>query len=102
MKPSRRKMPASSKLGIDELRERWKAGEGKAPSRDIRPVVPDARDQDRLQEKAFAGLKPSTRRVLAELVHDGANESSLAAELSRIVRPGARCWCVNGAVSAIK
>ena len=28
----------------------------------------------------MAGLKPSTRRVLAELAQDGANESSLAAE----------------------
>jgi Protein of unknown function (DUF2924) len=34
--------------------------------------------------------------VLAELAHDGANESSLAAKPSRIVRPGAvlvREWC---------
>src|SRR6202011_4407758 len=78
-----------SKLGIDELRERWKAMFGKAPSRDISRSFLTRAIAYRLQEKAFAGLKPSTRRVLAELAHDGANESSLAAEPSRIVRPGA-------------
>jgi Protein of unknown function (DUF2924) len=78
-----------SKLGIDELRERWKAMFGKAPSRDISRSFLRRAIAYRLQEKAFGGLKPSTRRVLAELAHDGANESSLAAEPSRIVRPGA-------------
>jgi len=84
-----------SKLGIDELRERWKAMFGKAPSRDISRSFLTRAIAYRFQEKAFAGLKPSTRRVLAELAHDGANEPSLAAEPSRIVRPGAvRCVCV--------
>jgi len=78
-----------SKLGIDELRERWKAMFGKAPSRDISRSFLTRAIAYRLQEKAFAGLKPSTRRVLAELALDGVNESSLAAEPSRIVRPGA-------------
>src|SRR6201988_3542232 len=74
------------KLGIDELRERWKAMFGKAPSRDISRSFLTRAIAYRLQENSFAGLKPSTRR---ELAHDGANESSLAAEPSRIVRPGA-------------
>ena len=78
-----------SKRGIDELRERWKAMFGKAPSRDISRSFLTRAIAYRLQEKAFGSLKPSTRRVLAELAHDGANESSLAAESSRIVRPGA-------------
>ena len=77
-----------SKLGIDELRERWKAMFGKAPSRDISRSFLTRAIAYRLQEKAFAGLKPSTRRVLVELAH--AKESSLAAaEPSRVVRPGA-------------
>ena len=78
-----------SRLGIDELRERWKAMFGKAPSRDISRSFLTRAIAYRLQERAFGALKPSTRRVLAELVHDGANESSLVAEPSRIVRPGA-------------
>jgi len=78
-----------SKLHSDELRERWKAMFAKAPSRDISRSFLTRAIAYRLQEKAFGGLKPSTRRVLAELALDGVNESSLAAEPSRIVRPGA-------------
>src|ERR1700693_2104117 len=78
-----------SKLGIDELRERWKSMFAKAPSRDISRSFLTRAIAYRLQEKAFTGLKPSTRRGLAELAHDGANESSLAAVRSRSVRPGA-------------
>ena len=49
------------KLGIDELRtERWKAMFGKAPSRDISRSFLTRAIVYRLQEKAFAGLKPST------------------------------------------
>ena len=58
-----------SKLGIDELRERWKAMFGKAPSRDISRSFLTRAIAYRLQEKAFGGLKLSTRRVLAELAH---------------------------------
>src|ERR1700692_3114358 len=68
-----------SKLGIDELSEGWKSMFGKAPSRGISRSFLTRAIAYRLQEKAFGGLKPSTRRVLAELAHDGANESSLAA-----------------------
>src|SRR5271168_4497202 len=78
-----------SKLDTDELRERWKAMFGKAPSRYISRSFLTRAIAYRLQEKAFGGLKPSTRRVLAELAHDGANESSLAAAPSRIVPRGA-------------
>src|ERR1700680_759860 len=52
-----------SKLGIDALRERWKARFGKAPSRDISRSFLTRAIAYRLQEKAFGGLKPSTRRV---------------------------------------
>jgi hypothetical protein len=78
-----------SKLGIDELRERWKAMFGKAPSRDISRSFLTRAIAYRLQEKAFGGLKPSTQRLLAEFASDGANGSALAATPSRIVRPGA-------------
>src|ERR1035437_89061 len=78
-----------SKLGINELRERWKAVFGKAPSCDIRRSFLIRAIAYRLQEKAFGGLKPSTQRLLAEFAHDGANGSALAAAPSRIVQPGA-------------
>jgi len=53
-----------SKLGIDELRERWKAMHGKAPSREIGRSFLIRAIAYRLQEKAFGGLKPSAQRVL--------------------------------------
>ena len=61
-----------SKLGIDELRERWKAMFGKAPSRDISRSFLTRAIAYRLQEKAFAGLKPSTRRLLARVAKETA------------------------------
>src|ERR1019366_8190114 len=78
-----RESPASeiaspSKLHIDELRERWKAMFGKAPSRDISRSFLTRAIAYRLQEKAFGGLKPSTQRLLAEFASDGANGSALA------------------------
>ena len=76
-----------SKLDTDELRARWKAMFGNAPSRDISRSFLTRAIAYRLQEKAFGGLKPSTQRLLAEFAHDGANGS--AAAPSRILRPGA-------------
>jgi|GEM_PF-2035685 len=51
-----------SKFAIDELRERWKARFGKAPSREIGRSFLIRAIGYRLQEKAFGGLKPSTHR----------------------------------------
>jgi hypothetical protein len=76
-----------SKLDTDELRARWKAMFGNAPSRDISRSFLTRAIAYRLQEKAFGGLKPSTQRMLAEFAYDGANGS--AAARSRILRPGA-------------
>src|SRR5208283_3356735 len=55
-----------SKLDIDQIRERWKAMFGKPPSRDISRSFLMRAIAYRLQEKAFGGLKPSTRRLLEE------------------------------------
>ena len=76
-----------SKLGTDELRERWKAMFEKAPSHDVSRSFLTRAIAYRLQEKAFGGLKPSTQRLLSEFAYDGAN--GFAAAHSRIVRPGA-------------
>ena len=93
-----------SKVGIDELREHWKAMFGKEPSRDISRSFLTRAIAYRLQEKAFGGLKPSTRRLLAEFAHDGANGS--AAARSRIVRPGAvlvrECRGISHQVSVLE
>lgn len=78
-----------SKLSIDQLRERWKAMFGKAPSRDIGRSFLTRAIAYHLQEKAFGGLKPSTRRLLAEFADGGANRSAVAAPPSRSVQPGA-------------
>src|SRR5271157_141822 len=78
-----------SKASTKDLCERWKAMFGKAPSRDISRSFLTRAIAYRLQEKAFGGLKPSTRRLLEEFADDGANGSALAAAPSRIVKPGA-------------
>jgi hypothetical protein len=66
-----------SKLGIDELRERWKAMFGKAPSRGIGRSFLIRTIAYRLQEKAFGGLKPSTRRMLARVAEETTTGNSL-------------------------
>lgn len=56
---------------INELRERWKTLYGRPPSGQIgRPFLIRAIAY-RLQEQAFGGLKPATRRLLARIA-DGA------------------------------
>jgi hypothetical protein len=95
-----------SKLGIDELRERWKAMFGNSPSRDISRSFLTRAVAYRLQEKAFGGLRPSTQRLLAELAHDSADRSPEAAAPPRVVRPGAvlvREWRgINHQVSVLE
>ena len=64
-----------SKLGIDDLRERWKAIYGKAPSREIGWSFLTRAIAYHLQERAYGGLKPSTRRLLARVTEETAAES---------------------------
>jgi hypothetical protein len=54
------------KADIKNLRDRWKTLYGKAPSVQI----------GRLQEQAFGGLKPATRRLLARIADDAATTNS--------------------------
>jgi len=56
------------KLGIDDLRERWKAMFGKAPSQEIGRSFLIRAIAYHLQERAYGGLKPSTRRLLARVI----------------------------------
>jgi hypothetical protein len=64
-----------SKLGIDDLRERWKAMYGRAPSREIGRSFLTRAIAYHLQERAYGGLKPSTRRLLARVTEETAAES---------------------------
>jgi hypothetical protein len=65
-----------SKLDIDELRERWKAISGKAPSREIGRSFLTRAISYRLQERVYGGLKPSTSRLLARAVEQTATGAS--------------------------
>ena len=65
-----------SQLNIDELRDRWKAMYGKAPSREIGRSFLTRAITYRLQERAHGGLKPSTCRLLARAVEETATGSS--------------------------
>ncbi len=77
-----------SKLGINELRERWKAMYGKAPSRDIGRSFLTRAVAYRLQEPAYGGLKPSTRRLLAQVAEETATGSSSKQPQIRRARSG--------------
>ncbi len=59
-----------SKIGTDELRERWKAMFGKAPSQEIGRSFLARAIAYRLQERAYGGLKRSTRRLLARAAEE--------------------------------
>jgi hypothetical protein len=65
-----------SQLGIDDLRERWKAMYGKAPSQEIGRSFLTRAIAYRLQERAYGGLRPSTRRLLARVAEETATGSS--------------------------
>jgi Protein of unknown function (DUF2924) len=70
------KVAGLSKLEIDELRERWKAMYGKAPSREIGRSFLIRAIAYRLQERAYGGLKPSTRRLLVRFGEETASGRS--------------------------
>jgi hypothetical protein len=65
-----------SKAGIKDLRERWKTLNGKEPSGGLGRSFLIRAIAYRLQEKAFGGLKPSTRRLLARVAEEAAAGSS--------------------------
>jgi hypothetical protein len=76
-----------SKLGTDELRECWKAICGKAPSREIGRSFLTRAIAYYLRERVFGGLKPSTCRLLARNVEEGA-PGTLSNRPSRMAQTG--------------
>ena len=65
-----------SKASIEDLRKRWKTLYGKEPSAHIGRSLVIRAIAYRLQEKAFGGLKPSTRRLLARVAKEAAAGNS--------------------------
>jgi hypothetical protein len=72
-----------SNLDVDELRERWKAICGKAPSREIGRSFLTRAICYRLQERAYGGLKPSTHRLLTRAIEETASASSKKSQRRR-------------------
>ena len=64
-----------SKLGIDELRERWKAVYGRAASKEIGRSFLTRATAYRLQERSYGGLKPTTRHLLVRFAEEAAGSS---------------------------
>jgi Protein of unknown function (DUF2924) len=67
---------ALSKVSIEDLRKRWKTLYGRESSGHIGRSFVIRAIAYRLQEKAFGGLKPSTRRLLARVAEETAAGSS--------------------------
>ena len=76
------------KLGVDELRERWKALYGKAPSREIGRSFLTRAIAYRIQERVYGGLKPSTRRLLARVEEETATGGSAKKPQIRMAQSG--------------
>ena len=76
------------KLSIDELRERWKAMYGRPPSPEIGRSFLTRAIAYRLQERAYGGLKSSTRRLLARVAEETATGSSMKKPQSRKAQSG--------------
>jgi hypothetical protein len=79
---------ALSKASIEDLCERWKTLYGKEPSAHIGRSFVIRAIAYRLQEKAFGGLKPSTRRLLARVAEATAAGSSPKSSSVRKAEPG--------------
>jgi hypothetical protein len=77
-----------AKLNIDELRARWQALHGKAPSRAIGRSFLTRAVAYRLQERAYGGLKPATRRLLARFAEETATASSPKKRQIRMAQAG--------------
>jgi hypothetical protein len=76
------------KADIEELRERWKTLYGRGPSSQIGRSFLIRAIAYRLQEQAFGGLKPATRRLLARIADEAAATNSLKRRQIRKAQTG--------------
>jgi Protein of unknown function (DUF2924) len=77
-----------SELGTKELSERWKSLYRKAPSVHLGRTIMIHAIAYRLQEKAFGGLKPSTRRLLARVAEEARTGGTPAMPKGRTANAG--------------
>jgi hypothetical protein len=73
---------------VKDLRKRWKTLYGKEPPGHIGRSFLTRAIAYRLQEKAFGGLKPSTRRLLARVAKDTAARNSPKSPRARKAETG--------------
>jgi Protein of unknown function (DUF2924) len=79
---------ALSKASIEDLRKRWKTLCGEEPSGHIGRSFLNRTIAYRLQERAFGGLKSSTRRLVARVAEKTATGSSPKSLSVRKAEPG--------------
>lgn len=83
-----REIAALSALSVKHLKNRWRSLSGTEPPRRISRELLTRALAYRLQERAFGGLKPSTRRLLERIV-EGRSSSHLMRVISyRKAAPG--------------
>lgn len=75
-------------LPTKELSERWKSLYGRAPSVHVGRTILIHSIAYRLQEKAFGGLKPSTRRLLARVADEARTGGTPAKPKGRTANAG--------------
>jgi Protein of unknown function (DUF2924) len=82
-------LDAISSLSPEELDAQWKALYGSdSPDRLRRPLMIQALAY-RIQEQAFGGLKPATRRLLRSIAGDIESRSPIVAHAARRIKAGA-------------
>ena len=96
-----REVGSLSTLGSKALKDKWLALFSAEPPRQISRALMLRALAYRIQEKSLGGLKPATRRLLMQFAHDGA-AARIRSRRHLVPCSPARCWCENGAVSAIR
>jgi Protein of unknown function (DUF2924) len=97
------KIAGLSKASVTDLRERWKAKLGKTPSREIGRSFLARAIAYCLQERAYGGLKSSTRYLLARVAKETAIVNSPKKPQIRMTQSGTiliREWQGNAMRSA--
>jgi len=82
-----RELTTLSALSVEHLKNRWRSLYGTEPPRAISRELLTRAIAYRLQERAFGGLKPSTRRLLERIAEGGSSPRTRLAP-SRRTDPG--------------
>jgi len=82
-----RELTTLSALSVEHLKNRWRSLYGTEPPRAISRELLTRAIAYRLQERAFGGLKPSTRRLLERIAEGGSSPADAPRAL-----PKDRSW----------